>query len=338
LVNGTHLVDTLLKLGVNVVKVFAPEHGFRGDAAAGKWVNSDKDEKTGLPLISLYGKNKKPTQEQLSDVDVVIFDIQDVGVRFYTYISTMSYVIEAAADFDKMVIVLDRPNPNGFYVDGPVLEKGFESFVGLHPIPIVHGLTVGEYAMMSIGEKWLNTQKTPQLKVIKCLNYTHNDRYQLTVSPSPNLPTMESIYLYPSICLFEGTNISVGRGTPKPFEWIGHPEYTSLPVSFTIEAGGAAGDNPKHKDKLTHGMIVSHFAKAYLSLNHPGFNLYFLKEMYSLSKDKNQFFISYFEKLAGTANLRKAIKDGLSDEEIRKSWEPQLSEYKKTREKYLLYP
>ncbi|MBT8326989.1 MAG: DUF1343 domain-containing protein, partial [Bacteroidia bacterium] len=222
-IGETHLVDSLIKLGVNIKKVFAPEHGFRGNHSAGAIIKNGVDVKSGLPVVSLYGSNKKPTAEMLKDIDVVLFDIQDVGVRFYTYISTMHYVMEACGELDKKVVVLDRPNPNGFYIDGPILEKEFSSFIGMHEIPIVHGLTVGELALMLNGEKWLKNGVQCDLKVVSCKNYNHNRMYELPIKPSPNLPNMNSVYLYPYLGLFEGTNVSIGRGTETPFQIVGRP-------------------------------------------------------------------------------------------------------------------
>jgi uncharacterized protein YbbC (DUF1343 family) len=253
MVGNTHLVDTLLKLKVDVKKVFAPEHGFRGIADAGERVNTAVDEKTGLPIISLYGKNKKPTADQLKDVDVILFDIQDVGARFYTYISTMTYVMEAAAENNKQVIVLDRPNPNGHYVDGPVLQKELKSFVGMHPVPIVHGMTVGEYAQMVNGEKWMANGVQCKLKVIPVEKYDHLTLYEVPIPPSPNLKSMNAIYLYPTTCLFEGTCLSVGRGTDDPFTMAGHPGYNVYSYQFTPVSKPGAKE-PKFKDEVCYGI------------------------------------------------------------------------------------
>ncbi|MCJ8164910.1 DUF1343 domain-containing protein [Pontibacter sp. E15-1] len=330
-VGQTHLVDTLLSRGVDVVTIFAPEHGFRGEADAGAHVKDAKDIRTGLPIVSLYGKNKKPSAEQLKNLDVLVFDIQDVGVRFYTYISTMHYVMEAAAENKKPILVLDRPNPNGHYVDGPVLEKAHQSFVGMHPIPIVHGLTVGELAEMINGEKWLEGQRQADLTVVPVANYTHNTAYILPVKPSPNLPNAQAITLYPSLCLFEGTNVSVGRGTPTPFQVIGSPYYTDKGYSFTPESTPGA-TNPPYKGQVCYGMNLTAPAKA------QPFTLAYLLKMYKQSTEQDKFFNSFFEKLAGTAQLREQIKAGKSEAEIRASWEPALSDYKNLRKQYLLYP
>jgi uncharacterized protein YbbC (DUF1343 family) len=333
LINQTHLADTLLKLKVNLVKVFAPEHGFRGMADAGEKVNSSIDAKTGLPLISLYGKNKKPTAEQLADVDIVIFDIQDVGARFYTYISTMTYVMEACAESNKMMIVLDRPNPNGFYIDGPVLETKHASFVGLHPVPVVHGCTVGEYAQMVNGEKWIS--KKCELTVIKAKNYTHRDFYKITVPPSPNLKTMNSIYLYPSLCFFEGTMVSVGRGTSQPFELIGFPgsavgDTTFKPISLP------GSKNPPHLNTLCRGFNLNGFGERIIK-NQRALYLFWLVNLYEKGGKKQGFFNDFFLKLAGTNQLQKQIEAGESEEKIRQSWQADLKKYQIMRSKYLLY-
>ncbi|WP_439881922.1 exo-beta-N-acetylmuramidase NamZ family protein [Pontibacter sp. MBLB2868] len=331
LVGQTHLVDTLLSRGVNIVTIFAPEHGFRGEADAGAHVKDAKDTRTGLPIISLYGNNKKPQPEQIKDLDVLVFDIQDVGTRFYTYISTMHYVMEAAAENNKEVLILDRPNPNGDYVDGPVLEKEHKSFVGMHPIPIVHGLTVGELAQMINGQKWLEGQRQAKITVIPMANYTHETPYVLPVRPSPNLPNEQAIQLYPSICFFEGTTVSVGRGTPTPFQVIGSPYYKIKDFSFTpVSTPGAT--NPPHKGEVCYGLDLTHVAVP------AKVDLTYLLEMYQNSTEKDKFFNNFFEKLAGTSKLREQLKAGMSEAEIRASWEPQLSEYKKMRKQYLLYP
>ena len=336
MIGNTHLVDSLLKLGVNIIKVFGPEHGFRGNAGAGEKVKDNTDIKTGLPVISLYGKHKKPTPGDLKDVDVVVFDIQDVGVRFYTYISTMTYVMEACAENGTDFIVLDRPNPHGGYIDGPVLEPDYSSFVGMHKVPVVHGMTVGEYARMVNGEGWLNNGVQCNLKVIKVGNYTHNSYYKLPVPPSPNLPDMNAIELYPSLCFFEGTIISVGRGTGKPFQVIGHPGFTEGDYSFTpVDIPGAAM-NPKYEGEKCYGFDLSGFADTIVFEKR--LDLRWLIKMYDYFKGKDDFFNSFFDKLAGTANLREQIISGLPEKEIRESWKPGLTGFNKIREKYLLYP
>lgn len=335
-VHGEHLVDYLLDNKVNVLKVFAPEHGFRGTASAGEKVEDGKDAKTGLPIISLYGNNRKPTREQLADVDVVLFDIQDVGARFYTYISTMTYVMDACAAQNKKLIVLDRPNPNGYYIDGPVLEPEFSSFVGLHPVPVVHGMTVGEYAAMVNGEGWLTGGRKCPLDIIKVTGWDHETRYELPVKPSPNLPNKEAIALYPSVCFFEGTSVSVGRGTDKPFQQIGAPYFTEGPVTFTPEPNEGAA-HPKYEGEQCRGFDLTHFADYYIS-GLGQLYLYWLTEAYKLAPDKEHFFnASFFDKLAGTDQLRKDIIAGKSPEEIRATWQDDLENFKQTRRKYLLY-
>ena len=334
----THLVDTLLSRKVNVVKLFCPEHGFRGQAEAGATIASGKDPLTGLPVVSLYGKNKKPTAEQLQGVDVVLFDLQDVGCRFYTCISTLHYVMEAAAENGVKVIVLDRPNPNGFYVDGPVLEPQYKSFVGMHPVPIVYGMTIGEYARMINGEKWLANGVQCDLTVIKIEGYTHETRYVLPVAPSPNLQTAEAIYLYPSLCLFEGTNVSVGRGTDQPFEMYGAPGMQSGDYRFTPRAIPGVSENPPFKGQECRGYLLHDNAAD--NLNNPGrLNLSYLLTAYRNCVDQSSFFLknNFFDKLAGTDQLRKQLVVGASEEEIRASWEPDLEKFRHIREQYLLY-
>ncbi len=334
----THLVDTLLSRKVNVVKLFCPEHGFRGQAEAGATIASGKDPLTGLPVVSLYGKNKKPTAEQLQGVDVVLFDLQDVGCRFYTYISTLHYVMEAAAENGVKIIVLDRPNPNGFYVDGPVLEPQYKSFVGMHPVPIVYGMTIGEYARMINGEKWLANGVQCDLTVIKLEGYTHETRYALPVAPSPNLQIAEAIYLYPSLCLFEGTNVSVGRGTDHPFEMYGAPGMQSGDYRFTPRAIPGVSENPPFKGLECRGYLLHDIAAD--NLNNPGrLNLSYLLTAYRNCVDQSSFFLknNFFDKLAGTDQLRKQLVVGASEEEIRASWEPDLEKFRHIREQYLLY-
>jgi uncharacterized protein YbbC (DUF1343 family) len=330
-IGKSHEVDSLLALGVNIKLIYAPEHGFRGDADAGAHISNATDTKTGLPIYSLYGKNKKPTAEQLKDVDVVLFDIQDVGARFYTYISTMHYVMEACAEQNKQLLVLDRPNPNGYYVDGPVLEASNKSFVGMHPIPVVHGLTVGELARMINGEKWLAGQKSCPLTVIPVANYTHKTRYSLPVKPSPNLPNDLAIQLYPSICLFEGTTVSVGRGTEWPFQVIGSPFYKRKEFSFTPRPLPGA-TSPPLLNQVCYGRKLT-------EKDVPGqFSLAFVIDFYRNSTNQDKFFINFFNTLAGTNTLKNQIQAGLSEAEIRASWQPALNQYKNMRRAYLLYP
>ncbi len=337
MVGKTNLVDTLLNSGIKVVKVFCPEHGFRGEKNAGEHFASYIDEKTKLPVISLYGKNKKPKKTDMKDVNVVLFDLQDVGVRFYTYISTMHYVMEACAENNVEFIVLDRPNPNGYYVDGPVLEEKYKSFVGMNLVPIVHGMTVAEYACMINGEGWLKNGIKCNLKYVTVDNYNHTYLYVLPVKPSPNLSNMNAVYLYPSLCLFEGTVVSVGRGTDKPFQMIGHPQLTNTSISFTPNSIEGVCTDPLYKGIQCNGYDLSEFVDVYLK-NSRKLYLFWLMETYKQLKDKTQFFNSYFDNLAGNATLRQQIMQGMSEEDIHKSWESGISKFKKIRKKYLLYP
>ncbi len=337
MIGKTHLVDSLLSLGVNIKKVMSPEHGFRGQAAAGTHVKSGIDAKTGLPVISLYGSHRKPTAADLEDVDVVIFDVQDVGARFYTYISTLHYLMEACAENGKKLLILDRPNPNGFYVDGPVLRKEFRSFVGMDPIPVVHGLTVGEYAMMLNGEGWLKDGEQCELQVIKVKGYDHTMRYKLPVPPSPNLPDMKSVYLYPSLCFFEGTVVSVGRGTSKPFQIFGHPDFKHYDTTFVPEPIPGKAPHPKLQGKLCKGFDVSVFGESMLP-NMDRLYLFWLRSAYFDLGAEDNFFTPFFNKLAGTDSLRIMIERGKTEEEIRASWQADLKKYKLIRKKYLLYP
>jgi len=353
-VSKTHLVDTLLKSGIKIVKIFGPEHGFRGDADAGEHVGNQVDKKTGIPIVSLYGNHKKPTAEDLSNVDVVLFDIQDVGVRFYTYISSLEYVLEACIELHKPLVILDRPNPNGFYVDGPVLNKKFKSFVGMQAIPVVHGLTIGEYSMMLMGEKWLSEKAnqinsynistkpgldTPfHVQVIKCTGYTHQTLYDLPVMPSPNLKDMQSIYWYPSICFFEGTVLSEGRGTDKPFQIFGHPALPKNLYAFTPKPNAGA-KNSKCFYQQCYGWNLSGPKQAVLKEVDHQLQLKHLLRAYELFPGKDSFFLknNFIDKLAGTDELRKQVIEGKTEAQIRASWEPALSQYKAMRKKYLLY-
>lgn len=327
-VNQVHLVDTLISLNQKIISVFSPEHGFRGVEDAGAKVDNEIDKKTGLPIISLYGKNKKPTSEQLRGIDIIIFDIQDVGARFYTYISTLHYILEACSEKNIKVVILDRPNPNGHYVDGPILEEKYKSFVGMHQIPIVHGMTIGEYATMIVGEKWI--ENNCNLEIIEMINYNRNDNYELPIKPSPNLPNSKSINLYPSLCLFEGTNVSVGRGTDKPFQHFGSPFLKFYSYAFQPKSGPGS-KYPKHENKTCVGKNLENYP--YLS----SINLNWLIESYNQTNNKEDFFNSFFDKLAGTDKLRTQIISGLNEKEIRSSWKTGLKEFKKTRTKYLLY-
>jgi len=335
-IGNTYLVDTLKTLGVNLTAIFAPEHGFRGEAADGATIADGRDARTGVPVRSVYGKTKKPTPEMLADVDVLVFDIQDVGARFYTFISTLHYVMEAAAELGKAVVVLDRPNPNGAVVDGPVLGARHRSFVGLDPLPICHGLTVGELAGMINGEKWLAGGRTCPLTVVPVAGgYTHATPYPLPVRPSPNLPTARAVALYPSVCLLEGTNVSVGRGTDRPFEVSGAPtQPATRPYQFTPRPN-AGSPTPPLNGQLCYGLDLRQPA--------PGepaefFSVRYLLDFYQQSTDKAHFFTKYFEQLAGTDSLRAQVIAGRSEASIRASWQPQLGQYKALRKKYLLYP
>ncbi len=335
-IGNTYLVDTLLKLKINIKKIFAPEHGFRGTSEAGAKVTSAIDKKTGIKVISLYGKNFKPTAQDLSDVDWVVFDIQDVGARFYTFISTLHYVMQACAENNKTLMILDRPNPNGYYVDGPLLDTAYKSFVGMHPVPIVHGLTVAEYAQMINGEHWLGDTLWCKLVILKVTGYDHNTMYKLPVKPSPNLPTSESVYLYPSLCLFEGTEVSVGRGTSKPFQQIGRPNFTEGRITFTPKVIPGVADNPLYKNQVCTGFDLTSFCNSYV-ISSKRLYLYWLQGFYEKSANKALFFNDYFDKLAGSSILRKQIIEGKTVEEILKSWDDDLKKYKVKRKKYLLY-
>ncbi len=331
IVGKRHLVDTLKSLKVDLVKIFSPEHGFRGNAEAGEVVNDDLDAKTGLPIVSLYGSAKKATREQLAGVDVVVFDIQDVGVRFFTYVSSLYYMMEACGENNKSVIVLDRPNPNGSYVDGPILEPEFESFVGLIAIPIVHGMTVGELANMMLGENWFKGGVKCRLEVIPMKNYTHKTPYVLPVKPSPNLPTQNAILWYPSLCLFEGTVISVGRGTKMPFEIIGNPDLKEYPFKFTPVSIKGMSEHPPHEKRECYGLDLRNVKpEATISLK-------YLIEFYNKYPKKDQFFVPYFNNLAGNSTLKEQIISGMSESEIKLTWQRDLNAFKARRAKYLLY-
>lgn len=342
---GIALVDSLLHAGIRIVKVFGPEHGFRGNASAGVTVGDSHDPVTGIPIVSLYGKKSMPTREDLQDVDLVVFDIQDVGARFFTYIITLQHVMQACADFHKPMLLLDRPNPNGYYVDGPVLEDSLRSGVGLQPIPIVHGMTMGELAKMINGEGWLSNKMKCDLQVIRLMNYTHSSAYILPVPPSPNLNTQLAIQLYPSLCLFEGTVISLGRGTHRPFTMLGAPllagkyNYSFRPVSIP-----GMSEHPLYQDSVCFGLNFGNADFESLRVTKQ-IDLHWLFEFYNAYPDKKIFFdasrsnqIGNFDKLAGTSLLRKQIMEGASEATIRQSWEPALSTFRFKRKKYLLYP
>lgn len=338
-------VDSLIKVGVNIVKIFGPEHGFRGNASAGTSVNDAIDEKTGIKAISLYGKHEKPTIADLADVDVIVFDIQDVGVRFYTYINTLQYVMEACAENNKELIILDRPNPNGFYVDGPILDPRFISGIGLQPIPIVHGLTIGEYAQMLNGEGWLKNKVKCEITVIKVANYNHDMPYTLPVKPSPNLNSQQSILLYPTLCLFEGTYISQGRGTLSPFTVLGAPKLKGkYTFSFTPKSIKGMAETPLHQNEKCYGLDLGNYDFSNIRENKT-LNLKWLIALYQAYPVKSDFFnqklskqMGNFDRLAGVSSLKEQLIAGKSEKEIRASWEPGLSKYKQMRKKYLLYP
>ncbi|MBK7560176.1 MAG: DUF1343 domain-containing protein [Chitinophagaceae bacterium] len=354
MVGNTHLVDTLMKLGIKIKVIFGPEHGFRGTADAGEKVGNYTDEKTGIPVVSLYGSKRRPSAEEVKDVDLLIFDIQDVGVRFYTFISSLEEFMEAAFELGKPLMILDRPNPNGFYVDGPVLDLKYRSFVGRQPIPIVYGMTIAEYAFMIAGEKWLsekanakydyyrtaqNSPDTPfHFQVIKCSGYDHKSKYVLPVKPSPNLPNIQSIYLYPSTCLFEGTVLSEGRGTNKQFQVFGHPSLPKNLYSFTPNPNEGAKSS-KLYGQVCYGWDLSGTPEEVLKKVDTKVQLKWLIDAYQLFPVKDSFFLktNSFNRLAGTAELMQQVKDGIGEEEIRKSWEPALSAFKIIRKKYLMY-
>lgn len=331
MVNQTHLLDTLLSSGIEVKVIFAPEHGFRGDQANGEKIADGIDAKTGLPIISLYGKNTKPKAVHLEGIDIVIYDIQDVGTRFYTYISSMHYMMEACAENNIQFMLLDRPNPNAHYIDGPVLESAHASFVGVHPMPIVYGMTSGELAQMIIGEQWINQSEDINMSIIRLNHWTHDTPYTLPVKPSPNLPNSQSIALYPSLCLFEGTNISVGRGTAFPFQIIGYPDEKFGTYTFTPVSIPSASKYPKHENKLCYGYDLRNSRPV------SGIGLSWLISYYQLTDNKDQFFNTFFTKLAGTKKLQEQIEDGWTADKIRASWQEDLAQFKAIRKNYLLY-
>ena len=335
-IQNVHLVDTLKSLGVLISCVFAPEHGFRGNAEAGELIGNDIDKTTGIKIISLYGKHKKPTKDDLANVDKVIFDIQDVGVRFYTYISTLQYVMESCAENNIELIILDRPNPHGYYIDGPILDTAYRSFVGMQPIPVVHGLTMGEYAQMLNGERWLENGVKCKLKIIKVENWDHSRKYELPIPPSPNLPNQVAINLYPSLCFFEGTMVSVGRGTDKPFQIFGYPNMSEGNYYFTPKSIIGKSKNPPFENMKCTGFDLTEFGKLYAD---QGGQIYlnWLIQSYQSSIDKANFFNSFFDKLAGNSILKKQIIDGVEESQIRNSWGPDLLTYRMMRKKYLMY-
>ena len=369
MIGKRHLVDSLLELGIKITVIFGPEHGFRGTADAGEKVGNYTDEKTGIPVVSLYGAKRRPDKKDLEEVDIMIFDIQDVGVRFYTFISSLEAYMQSAMEFKKPLLILDRPNPNGFYVDGPVLDTKYRSFIGMQPVPVVYGLTIGEYASMILGEGWMKTNEKDKLTIISscsnnkkstfellreeefslivicCANYSHRSRYELPVRPSPNLPNIQSIYLYPSTCFFEGTSLSEGRGTSKPFQVFGHPSLPKTLYKFTPKPNEGAKKS-KHYDKECYGWDLSGSPAEVLKKTEGKLQLKWLLEAYRLFPDKDSFFLkpksgdmaqSFFTKLAGNNDLWQQIRDGKTEAEIRKTWEPGLKVYKAIRKKYLLY-
>ena len=336
LVKETHLADTLISLGIDLKMIFSPEHGFRGIADAGEHVGNYIDEKTGLPVISLYGKNFKPKPEDLTGIDIVVFDIQDVGVRFYTYLSTMHYVMEACAENEIKFLLLDRPNPNGYFIDGPVLDMKFKSFVGMHPVPLVHGMTLGELAKMINGEGWLNEGLQCELEIITCENYTHATKYRLPVKPSPNLPNMLAVYLYPSLGLFEGTTLNVGRGTEFPFQVYGHPDMKNTVFSYTPTSMEGFDKNPKHKDQLCNGVDLRDFEERFV-VDREEIILEWLQFAYRSMDNKDEFFNPFFKNLVGNDQIEEMIKRGSGISQIRRSWEKDVARFKELRKNYLLY-
>lgn len=331
-----HLVDYLINQNINIQVIFAPEHGFRGQTEAGEFIKDGVDSKTGVKVISLYGKKKKPSKKDLESVDVVIFDIQDVGVRYYTYLGSLHYLMEACSEFKKKLIILDRPNPNGHYVDGPVLDMEYKSFVGMHPVPVVHGCTVGEYAQMMVGEGWVKTSRNFQFTVIPVKHYTHQSRYALPIPPSPNLTNEVAIYLYPSICLFEGTNMSLGRGTTTPFQIVGAPWFSDTTFSFIPIPIKGKAENPPFKNQKCFGR--NYEIEAYKIIREKQIRLEPLLEFYSAHPDSITFFTPFFDQLAGSDQLRKQIEQGWDERGIRETWLPELKKFQEIRKKYLLYP
>lgn len=340
-IQKTHLVDSLLSLGVKIQRVFSPEHGFRGNHDAGAHVNHEIDQKTGIPIFSLHGKTKKPTKQSLEGIDWIVFDIQDVGVRFYTYISTLHYVMEAAAENDIPIIVLDRPNPNAHYMDGPVLDSNYKSFVGMHPVPVVYGMTIGEYAQMINGERWLNDSLMANLTVVPLRNWDHEKPYKLPVAPSPNLPNQLSIYLYPSLCFFEGTEVSIGRGTPYPFQVWGHPNAKCESIdhfSFTPVSMPGKSKYPKHENKTCFGKDFRNHSVEEIR-KEKQLSIWIIKEAFKCVGPEKSFFNrpDFFNLLAGNNTFIQQLKNHIPEEEIRLSWKDDLKKFQEIRQKYLLY-
>jgi uncharacterized protein YbbC (DUF1343 family) len=337
LIDGKNTIDSLLSMGLEIKKIFSPEHGLRMSEEAGQTIKNTIDSVTGIPVVSLYGKKKKPDKTDLQQIDIVVFDLQDVGVRFFTYLSTLSYVMEACAENNTPLLLFDRPNPNGYYIDGPVLDSGFTSFIGLHPVPIVYGMTIGEYARMVNEEGWLRNGVLCDITIIPLENYTHSSEYQLPAKPSPNLPTMNAISLYPSLCLFEGTIIGIGRGTLFPFEVFGHPDMKGFSFSFIPRKYTGMSLNPPYKDQTCLGVDLREFYTTHPKMR-GRINLSWLIMAYKDLGSKGGFFNDYFDQLAGTSLLRKQIIQDLPENDIRKSWEPGLLKFKEIRKNYLLYP
>lgn len=336
-VGDSSLLDVLLVRGIKVTKIFVPEHGFRGREDAGADIKSSIDSATGLPVISLHGASKKPAAADMADIDVLVYDLQDVGVRFYTYISTLEYCMEACAENSKELLVLDRPNPNGFYVDGPVLKREFRSFVGMQPVPVVYGLTVAEYAAMLVGERWLKGAEKLKIKYVRCTGYDHKKKYELPVAPSPNLRTMAAILAYPSLCFFEGTVVSVGRGTDLPFQQYGCPAFKgAYPYRFVPRSGPGA-KAPLYEGQECWGEVLGRTPYAILEKTKSKLTLQWLIRAYNASPEKEKFFNPFFTKLAGTDELEQQIKKGMTELEIKQAWAKDLAAYKAIRKKYLMY-
>jgi len=336
IISKSHIVDSLISMGINIIKIFSPEHGYEGKANAGESYSSSVLSKHTIEIISLYGNKTKPAPEDLKDIDILVFDIQDVGVRFYTYISTLHYIMEACAENSVPLLVLDRPNPNGYYVDGPVLDLKYKSFVGMHPVPVVHGMTIAEYAKMINGEKWLNDSISCQLDIVTCENYEHSYHYMLPVNPSPNLPNMKAIYLYPSLCLFEGTIMNEGRGTDFPFQVYGHPEFQDRDFYY-IPRSNPGAKNPRYKNIKCYGIDLRDKKIEELQ-SEKKINLSHIIYAYNTLRKGEEFFNNYFNTLAGNNILKRQIIEGLTEEQIRSSWQNSLAYFKTLRKKYLLYP
>ncbi len=336
LIDNTNIVDSLLSLGINIIKIFTPEHGYEGIADAGENFSDSVLSKGKTEIISLYGNKKKPASADMAGIDILIFDIQDAGARFYTYISTLHYVMEACAESEILLLILDRPNPNGHYIDGPVLDTAFRSFTGMHPVPVVHGMTIAEYAQMINGEKWLNESLSCRLEIVTCENYDHSSYYILPVNPSPNLRNMTAVYLYPSLCFFEGTIMNIGRGTDFPFQVYGHPDFSARDFCY-IPVSIQGAKNPKHNNLKCYGVDLRD-KKIEALQSEKKINLTYITDAYRIMKKGNKFFNGYFNTLAGNSILKIQIIQGLTEEQIRESWQDDLTDFKQIRKKYLLYP